>query len=109
VTRLVAEPTRLLFGPIAIGTKQSHVVLLHNKGTAPISGNVATPREPFSVGPGAGDFSLPAGASNQIAVNFVPTRVSPPGGFEATLDITYEDAGATESLKILLAGDARPS
>jgi probable HAF family extracellular repeat protein len=89
--KLLVDPTRLVYGQVILGTKQSQGLVLTNPSTQTVSVTVGTLQEPFSVVEGGGNFSLAPGANKKIVVEFAPTRLGP---FQATLSITRSDLGA---------------
>ncbi len=65
-------PTTLNFGTVQVGSVNSLAITVKNIGGGTLSGSASVPSSPFSI-VGSASYSLAAGASQAIGVQFVPT------------------------------------
>jgi hypothetical protein len=103
VPTLTVSPTSLGFLTVGIGTTKSLNLTLKNtaKGGT-LTGSVGTVSAPFSITAGGGSFSLTAGQTKTVTIQFVQTA---PIASSATLVITSDDPKhASVSVKLTGTG-----
>lgn len=102
---LVATPSSLDFGRVAVGSSLYLRVTLTNRGTGTASRIAVVPPDPYIPpdpyhNPPA---DLPAGSSEVIAIGFAPTAR---GTFSASVRVNYyDDEHGQHSMEIAVTGD----
>ncbi len=99
---VMITPMSITFGSAPLSKTKTQRLIIQNTGApgSTLTGTVNTPLPPFSITLGAGSFSLAAGASMQVDVQFQPTATGP---LSDAIVITSNDP-VTPSLSVPLSG-----